>query len=132
MRHAPSAHQVKQRVRWERMGVAIRCGLYPAQPARIRVYLGVGRWLAQHGQLDERATHQRMLTLLLDTACDGALPWTWRSVCLEHTPMVVARLTTLMKRHQPAALQDLVDRLQRAQAQLAVAPSSTTTSHTST
>ncbi|XXF11159.1 hypothetical protein J3Q00_19080 [Pseudomonas sp. D2-3] len=24
------------------------------------------------------------LTLLMDTACDRALPWYWRSLCLDH------------------------------------------------
>jgi hypothetical protein len=128
MKHAASAHQVKQRARWERMHVAIRCGLHPAQPALIRVYLGVGRWLAQRGQLEEPTAHQRMLVLLLDTARDDALPWFWRSVCLEYTPTVVARLTSLMKHHQPAALQDLVDRVQWTQAQMAVASFSTAAS----
>ena len=128
MKHPASAHQLKQRARWERMHVAIRCGLQPAQPALIRVYLGVGRWLAQQGQLEERSAQQRMLALLLDTARDDALPWFWRSVCLEYTPTVVARLTSLMKHHQPAALQDLVDRVQLTQAQMAVASFSTAAS----
>jgi hypothetical protein len=128
MKHAASAHQLKQRARWERMHVAIRCGLHPAQPALIRVYLGVGRWLAQQGQLEEPTAHERMLALLLDTARDDALPWFWRSVCLEHTPTVVARLTTLMKHHPPAALQDMFDRVQSTQAQMAVSSSGTASS----
>jgi hypothetical protein len=130
MTGAVSVHQAAQRVRWERMHAAIRCNLYPAQPVLVRVYLGVGRWLVQQGQLDERAAHHRMLTLLLDTARDDALPWFWRSVCLEHTPPVVARLTTLMKHQQPAALHDLVDRVQSAQAQLTEASSKAATGHT--
>ena len=132
MKPATTAHQAAQRLRWERLHVAIRCGLHPAQPELVRVYLGVGRWLVQQGQQDERVTHQRMLALLLETARDDALPWFWRSVCLEHTASVVARLTTLLKHQQPTALQDLVDQVQAAQANVAEASSGADAARTET
>lgn len=122
MTPAASRHLSAQRVRWERLHVAIRCGLHPTQPALIRVYLGVGRWLVRQGQLDEREACQRMLGLLLDTARDDRLPWFWRSLCLEHTPAPLARLTTLLKQREPALLRSQLDRLVLAHQQLTVAP----------
>ena len=119
MKAPATRQQSAQRVRWERMHVAIRCGLHPTEPALIRVHLSVGRWLVRQGQLDELAANQRLLALLFDTARDGALPWFWRSVCLEHTAIALARMTTLLKRQDPQALQTLFDGLQSAQAQLA-------------
>lgn len=122
MTPAASRHLSAQRVHWERMHVAIRCGLHPTQPALIRVYLGVGRWLVRQGQLDERVACQRMLGLLLDTARDDELPWFWRSLCLEHTPALLARLTTLLKQREPALLRSQLDRLVLAHQQLTVTP----------
>ncbi len=132
MKPAATAHQATQRLRWERMQVAIRCGLHPERPVLIRVYLGIGRWLAQQGLVDVRVAHQRMLALLLETARDDALPWFWRSVSLEHTASVVARLTTLLKHQQPTALQDLVDQVQAAQANVAEASSGADAARTET
>jgi hypothetical protein len=54
---------------------------------------------------------------LLDTARDEALPWFWRSVCLEHTTRPLARLTTLLKR-RPGALRSLFDTVHSAQLHL--------------
>ena len=69
----------------------------------------------QQGQLDEIRTHQRMLSLLLDTARDDGLPWLWRSFCLEHTVGPLARLTTRGDRHDTAAAQTLLAQVQAAQ-----------------
>lgn len=122
MTPAAPRHLSAQRVRWERMHVAIRCGLHPTQPALIRVYLGVGRWLVRQGQLDERVACQRMLGLLLDTARDDALPWFWRSLCLEHVPAPLARLTTLLKQREPSLLGTVQDSLAWARMQLTATP----------
>lgn len=124
MRPAVTRQQAAQRVRWERMHVAIRCGLHATQPPLIRTYLGLGRWLVQRGLLDDRGANQRMLRLLLDTARDEALPWFWRSVCLEYTAMPVAQLTTLLRQQDPQALHAVAGSLRSAQLRLpAVAPS---------
>jgi hypothetical protein len=124
MKAAATRQLAAQRMRWERMHVAIRCGLHATQPVLIRVYLGIGRRLAQQGLLDDVTANQRMLCLLLDTARDNALPWFWRSVCLEHTAMPVARLTTLLERQDPGSLKILETGLRTAQMQLAAeAPS---------
>jgi len=113
-------HQAAQQMRWERMHVAIRCGLHASQPTLIRIYLGLGRWLVQQGLVDEQRANRCMLRLLLDTARDEALPYFWRSVCLEHTAMPVARLTTLLKPRDPEGLDALLAGLGSAQARLAV------------
>ena len=117
MMPAATPHQSVQRQRWERLHVTIRCGLHADQPVLIRVYLGIGRWLVQQGQLDEEAANRRMLDLLLDTARDEALPWFWRSVCLEHGTRPLARLTTLLKQ-RPGALQPVFETVQSAQLRL--------------
>ena len=119
MKSLPTPHQAAQHRRWERLHVAIRCGLFPMQPALIRVYLGVGCWLVRQGQLNEPAASQRMLDLLLNTARDDALPWFWRSVCLELSTLALARLTTLLNQQDPHALQSLFDTVDSAQGQLA-------------
>lgn len=118
--------QAAQQVRWERMHVSIRCGLHASQPTLIRIYLGLGRWLVRQGLRDDQRAHRRMLGLLLETARDESLPWFWRSVCLEHTAMPVARLTTLLKRQDPEALDALLTGLVSAQAQLGVAAQAST------
>lgn len=46
---------------------------------------------------------RQMLQLLLRTAHDEALPWSWRSVCLEHSVLPAARLRSLLKWHDPQA-----------------------------
>jgi hypothetical protein len=114
MRAAITRLQAVQRLRWERLHLAIRCGLNTRQPALVRVYLGLGRWLVRQGQLDDAAANQRMLQMLLDTAADAALPWLWRSICLEHTTMPMARLCTLLQDCKPEALHLLQARLQLA------------------
>lgn len=106
-------------MRWERLRVTIRCGLDATQPACIRIYLELGRWLVQHGRIDDRVAHEQMLRVLVDTARDDGLPWIWRSVCLEHAARPLARLTTLLKRHDAQSAQAWVDRLGAAQTHLA-------------
>ena len=60
-----------------------------------------------------------MLTVLLQTAQDEALPWAWRAVCLEHTTLPLARLTTLLKLEDPIACQALACAVQAARDHLA-------------
>jgi hypothetical protein len=90
--------------RWERLHVQIRCALQPAMPSLIRQYLACGTLLARRGQLDATAAQRRMLVLLLQTARDEALPWFWRSLCLEHTTQPLARLSARLRLHDPLAL----------------------------
>ena len=91
----------------------IRCGLAPTQAALIRVCLGLDQHLVQLGVRDELAANRQMLKLLLDTANDPALPWYWRSVCLEHVSRPLARLAHRLALHDPLALQALQGSVQQ-------------------
>lgn len=79
--------------RWQRLALGIRLAYNPGQPAVIRQYLSLGHRLVQTGQLAPSRAWARTLELLLQTAADEALPWFWRSVCLEHTAQPLARCT---------------------------------------
>ena len=78
--------------RWDRIGLGIRCAYNPAQAGVIRLWLTLGQQLVLHQALSDLQMQQRALTLLLRTAADEALPWFWRSVCLEHCAAPQARL----------------------------------------
>lgn len=92
------------RERWERLALGVRCAYDPEQPAVIRRFLDAGRRLEDSGALDALAVQRRTWDLLIRTALDEALPWPWRLACLDHTTLPRARLTTLLKRTDPAAL----------------------------
>ncbi len=112
-----SAGAATLRQRWERIGLGIRLAYNPEQPAVIRCWLGIGGQLAGDGGSAELALLQRSLRLLMQTAHDEALPWYWRSVCLEHTARPLSRLTTLLKLHDPLAahlLHESVDAAHRS------------------
>ena len=104
---AKTAGMATLRQRWERVGLGIRLAYNPQQPAVIRCWLGIGAQLAADGGAAELVLLQRSLRLLMQTAHDEALPWYWRSVCLEHTARPLSRLTTLLKLHDPLAVQCL-------------------------
>jgi len=90
---------------WPRLWLHVRCGLQPAQPARIWQYLACGNKLARLGAIDEITVQTRMLNTLLQASRDEELPWFWRSVCLEHVTHPLARLCSLVGTHDPLALQ---------------------------
>ena len=87
--------------RWQRIGLGIRLAYNPARPDVLRVWLGLGARLVRQGRLDEPTALRRTLRLLMQTAHDDALPWVWRSACLEHTAMPVARLVSALRLHDP-------------------------------
>ena len=87
--------------RWQRIGLGIRLAYNPARPDVLRVWLELGARLVRQGRLDEPTALRRTLRLLMQTAHDDALPWVWRSACLEHTAMPVARLVSALRLHDP-------------------------------
>lgn len=93
--------------RWDRIGLGIRCAYNPEQPAAIWQYLAVGTRLAHTGQVPPAVAFERMLKVLLQAAADEGLPWFWRSVCLEHTALPLARLVFLLRTHDPAKVETL-------------------------
>ncbi len=112
----------REHTRWDRLQVALRCAFYPDQPGLIRTYLGVGQRLVALGVLDEVPAQQRMLQVLLQTAADSALPWAWRSACLEHVDRPLARWCSLLRLHDPLAVAALHAAVQAAREQLPLAP----------
>jgi hypothetical protein len=85
----------------------------------IRRYPALGAQLVRSGALPEDTIWQCMLMLLLQSAHDAALPWSWRSVCLEHIRLQLARLCTLHKRRQAFAADDWQALVQHAREHLA-------------
>lgn len=105
--------------RWARIGLGVRCAYNPEQPAAIRQYVALGTQLARSRHLSAQLVFQRMCTLLLTAATDPALPWPWRSQCLEHSAWPLARLKTLLAPSDPAAFAESLARWQAAQEALA-------------
>jgi hypothetical protein len=92
------------RQRWDRIGVGIRCACNPWLPAVILLYLQAGRRLVSAGAMDDVAVQRRMLTLLMRTANDKALPLAWRMACLEHTMRPRTRLARRLAGSDPEAV----------------------------
>ena len=65
----------------------------------------------------------RMLSTLLKTAEDEALPWLWRSICLEHATLLLAQVTASCRLHDPLAVVALECAVARAWHRLPVDPS---------
>jgi hypothetical protein len=91
--------------RWDRIGIGVRCAYNPQRPEVLQHYLQAGRRLSSLQPQIEALIQRRMLDLLLQTAADAALPWSWRAMCLEHAAWPVARLTSLWRTGAGAALQ---------------------------
>lgn len=102
--------------RWDRIGTTVRCAYNPARTAAIRDYLDTGRQVIAAGALPDLPVHQRLLSVLLQTAHDEALPWRWRSACLEHTVLPLARLRSLLRHHDPIACHSVESAVQAVQA----------------
>ncbi|MDZ7589386.1 MAG: hypothetical protein U5L05_01570 [Rubrivivax sp.] len=116
---AAASAAATRRQHWDRLGLGIRCGYDPQQPALIWRYLALGTRLADCGGLPRRQAFQRMLQLLLQTAHDEALPWYWRSVCLEHTTLPLARLVHLVRPGAPDLAEAWIGEVSAAQDRLA-------------
>lgn len=98
--------------RWERMGLEVRLALRPRQPGAVQDWIGLGLRLADAGLVPELPLLRRMLRLLLQVAHDEALPWFWRSLCLELAAQPLARLLVPLDLHDPPhaeALRALID-----------------------
>ena len=68
---------------WRWMSRQIRCGLDPNEPRLIEHYLNEGRYLACCTATHPWTIAETSLRLLIDTASDIALPWHWRSLCMD-------------------------------------------------
>jgi hypothetical protein len=109
--------------RWQKLHLQVRCALAVDRPSLVQQYLACGTLLTRRARLDAASTQRRMLQVLLQTAGDPALPWFWRSVCLEHTVQPLARLSALLRLHDPLAFEALEAAVQTAAARLPASPS---------
>ncbi|WP_077003539.1 hypothetical protein [Variovorax sp. KK3] len=110
-------------LRWQRLQMHVRCGLYAHDPGRIRLYVHAGLRIVRRGIQPAVPTHIKMLQTLLLCAQDEGLPWFWRSVCLEHVNLPMAHLASTLGVHDPIGMQALEAGVQRARDQLPVFPS---------
>ena len=108
--------------RWRRLQMQVRCGLYPDQPARIRRFLLAGARLVRLGLLAPAAVQLQTVRTLVQVGEDTALPWFWRSVCLEHVNLPLARLRSLIGGQDPQTLRTLELSVQRARDRLPAGP----------
>jgi hypothetical protein len=68
---------------WRWMSRQIRCAMDPDEPRLIAHYLAEGRYLACCTATSPWTIAETSFRLLLDTAADVALPWHWRTYCLD-------------------------------------------------
>ncbi|MFH6598914.1 FagA protein [Ectopseudomonas khazarica] len=68
---------------WHWQGLRIRCALLPDDPRLFDLHEAQGRQLVAQGRLDAWRMWWHLAQLLLDSAADPALPWHWRSQCLD-------------------------------------------------
>jgi hypothetical protein len=112
----PHACAAALEARWDRIGLGVRCAYNPARSEVLHHYVQTARRLSRLLPAQEARIQRRMLELLLRTAGDEALPWTWRALCLEHLVWPLARLTSLRAAETGAAeaLAQIEERVQRA------------------
>jgi len=88
---------------WRALSLRIRCALEPDEPRVIEHYLAEGRYLARFTATPRRLIAESTFRLLIETARDTALPWHWRSLCLDQTWRPLRDLQALA--HTPAQRQ---------------------------
>lgn len=107
---------------WDRIGIGVRCAYNPACSCAPLLYLQAGRRVAAAGARSEEQVQRRLLTVLLQTARDEALPWEWRNQCLECTTWPLARLLSLLRYSDPLALEVMHGAVQAAHDRLGLPP----------
>lgn len=107
---------------WDRIGIGVRCAYNPGCACAVRLYLEAGRRVVSARARSEAQVQRRLLTVLLQTARDAALPWYWRSVCLEHTTYPLARLQSLLRGADPIAIDAMRCAVQAAHDELGAPP----------
>jgi hypothetical protein len=78
-----AVHEFAYLENWHWLGLQIRCALVPDEPRLIEHYLAEGRYLARFTPTSSWSLAHATFRLLLGTALDQALPWHWRSLCLD-------------------------------------------------
>ncbi|TDM08387.1 MAG: hypothetical protein C4K60_02725 [Ideonella sp. MAG2] len=82
-------------LRWDRLGIAVRCAYRPAWPQAVQLYLDAGQALVVAGLVSEAHMLRCSLRLLLQAARDEALPRSWRLACYAFTRRPVQQLQEL-------------------------------------
>lgn len=108
--------------RWQRIGLGVRLAYNPRKPDVVRLWIALGQQLAADPGIDETALLRRLLRLLVQVANDEALPWYWRSVCLELADRPLARLLTLLRASDPLQADALQVVMQLARERLDAVP----------
>lgn len=104
------------------MGLGVRLAYHPRKPDIARVWIDIGLRLVDDGVVPELPLLRRMLRLLMQVAHDEALPWYWRSLCLELTARPVHRLANLLNLHDPPQAEALRAFVDVARARLDAVP----------
>jgi len=78
-----AVHEFAHLENWHWLGLQIRCALAPDEPRLIEYYLAQGRYLARFTPTSSWSVAHGTFRLMLATALDQALPWHWRSLCLD-------------------------------------------------
>lgn len=111
--------------RWRRIEMQVRCGLSPEQPGCVRIYVHAGLHIVRLGLKPPLEVYPHLLHTLLRSAADEALPWFWRSVCLENLNLPLAKLSSLLGVHDPLAVEAWHAYVQQARESLPVTPAKT-------
>ncbi|WP_394543851.1 FagA protein [Azorhizophilus paspali] len=109
---------------WHWQSFMIRCALRPEEPRLIECFMSLGVSLVEHGQISPWHMSLASLNLFLDTACDPALPWHWRNLCLDHAWRPLHVLQQLVSdRMQQRTLDTVRNRLATLRLQPSLSPS---------
>ncbi|MDM0115731.1 hypothetical protein QTI66_26510 [Variovorax sp. J22R133] len=108
--------------RWNQLQMHVRCGLCAHHPDCVRMYVDMGSKVAISGIQPAARVHARTLHTLVRTAQDEALPWAWRTLCLESVGLPLAQLTSILAASDPIALRAIEASVLMARAQLPTLP----------
>jgi hypothetical protein len=100
----------------------VRCGLSPEQPDFVCIYVHAGLHIVPRGLRPALAVHRHMLQTMLRSTQDQTRPWFWRSVCMAHVNLPMAKLTSLLRCHATLALQTLEATVLRTRDELPTTP----------
>lgn len=108
----PDALANARHAHWLRLGMHIRLALQPSEPRLLCSYVHSGEDLAETHGHDAWQVNERMLNVLLATACDTVLPIVWRLACLDTCTRPLGRLGPLVSTpHRAQRLRCLAHRV---------------------
>lgn len=99
---------------WSLLHLYVRCALDVRQEHLVAHWVQIGSDLMSGTPSLAPKLAFRMLDTLLQTATDEALPWCWRSLCLEQIDGPRRVLVAWLQVHDPLAIQALEAGIQRS------------------